>query len=149
MRETTQRQGSHTLCNLLLAGFRWFDTALLNALHRAGYEGIRRPHSLAFAHLDRVGSARISELARMMGVTRQSAHQTVQELRDMGLVELRPDPTNASALLVAPSTEGRRSIRIARRRYDDLERELARRIGEASYNGLRRALEMDWGDPPR
>src|ERR671911_1301215 len=136
-----------TLGNLLLAGFRWFDTALLHALHRAGYRDIRRPHSLVFAQLDRQGSARISEIARRLGVTRQSAHHTVQELREMGLVDVVPDPVNASARLVVPTPRGRASIRTARARYAALERELGKRIGADDVRALRAALEKDWGRP--
>jgi len=137
-----------TLGNLLLRGFRWFDSALLNALERQGFGEIRRPHSLIFAVLDQQGSARISELARKLGITRQSAHQTVQELSDMGMVELVADPSNASARLVVPTEQGKLSIRVARRRYAALERELARRIGADAVASLRIALEKDWGEPP-
>jgi DNA-binding MarR family transcriptional regulator len=140
--------GDQTLGNLLLGGFRWFDTALLNELARAGFTELRRPHSLVFAVLDQSGPTRIAEVARRLGITRQSAHQTVQELREMGLVELVRDPTNASARLVVPTSLGKRSIRTARRRYAELERELGRRISKDAVRALRRALERDWGEPP-
>ncbi|MCI0633833.1 MAG: MarR family winged helix-turn-helix transcriptional regulator [Actinobacteria bacterium] len=134
------------MARLLLAAFRWFEDGLFYVLDEAGWPGIRRPHSAVFGHLDKEGT-RESELARRIGVTRQSVHQTVMELRDMGLVELVTDPSNASAKLVVVTPLGRKQSRVALKAFADLEAELARRIGKARVRELRRILELEWDLP--
>lgn len=129
---------------LLHGAFRWFEDGLFFLLDEAGWPRIRMPHSAVFAHLDQEGT-RESELARRIGVTRQSLHQTVLELRDMGLVDLTPDPSNRSAKLVVLSPLGQEHVRVALSAFAALEAELARRIGTAHVRELRQILQLDWG----
>jgi len=136
------------LAALLLEGFRWFDRGLLAQLEQEGWPDLRAVHSLLFAHLDLESGTRTSELARRMGVSRQAAHQTVGELRAMGLVELRDDPTNASARLVTLTDRGRENVAAARRAFEALEAELGARLGQRAATELRDVLERDWGAPP-
>ncbi len=131
---------------LLMRAFRWFEDGLLIQLDAAGWSGARRPHSAIFGHLDREGTTE-SELARRIGITRQSVHQTVSELRAMGLVELLPCPANRSAKLVVLTPHGREQVRAALTAFAALEAELAARLGEGAVRDLRRILESDWGPP--
>jgi DNA-binding MarR family transcriptional regulator len=133
------------LARLLLDGFRWFETALLRRLAQAGYPGLTMSHSALFAALDRDGT-RPAELARRLSVTRQSAHQTVHELVEMGLVELIRDPDDRRASLARLTGAGRDHVKVARRIFRDLERELERRIGARRVADLRKSLSLDWGD---
>lgn len=112
----------------------------------AGWTDVTRAHSHVFANLDRDGT-RPSELARRMGVTRQAAHQTIQELVDRGFLELAPDPKNARARRAVLTARGKRVVADARDIVRDLENTLERRIGRKRVARLRRALESDWGAP--
>ena len=112
----------------------------------AGWTDVTRAHSRVFANLDRDGT-RPSELARRMGVTRQAAHQTIQELVDRGFLELAPDPKNARARRAVLTARGKRVVADARDIVRDLENTLERRIGRKRVARLRRALESDWGAP--
>lgn len=112
----------------------------------AGWTDVTRAHSRVFANLDRDGT-RPSELARRMGVTRQAAHQTIQELVDRGFLELAPDPKNARARRAVLTARGKRVVADARDIVRDLEDTLERRIGRKRVARLRRALESDWGAP--
>jgi DNA-binding MarR family transcriptional regulator len=132
------------LGQLLLRAFRWFDESLIAALHAAGWPELTRAHSLVFAHLDTKGT-RTAEIARRAGISRQAVHQTVQELQQLGLVSLVPDPSNRSAKLVVPTDRGRDSIRVAKTTLAELEDELAQRLGRDQVQALRTALEADWG----
>ncbi len=134
------------MARLLLRAFRWFEDGLFSALDEAGWSGVRRPHSAIFGHLDKEGTTE-SELARRIGITRQSVHQSVSELKAMGLVELLPCPSNRSAKLVVVTPLGREQHRVALKAFADLEAELGRRIGRAQVAELRRILELDWGLP--
>ncbi|HEV2814246.1 MAG TPA: MarR family transcriptional regulator [Solirubrobacteraceae bacterium] len=128
----------------LLAGVKWFEAGLLARLEAEGWS-IRAPHSHLFAHLDLDTGTRPSELARRMGVTRQAVHQTVGELRELGLVEL--EDAGGGTKRVVLTDRGRENVAAARAAFADLERELARRIGAKHVTALREALGRDWGPP--
>lgn len=123
-------------------------------------------HLAVFGYLDRDGT-RESELARRIGITRQSVHQTVMELKEMGLVELVPDRSNRSAKLVVVTPLGRAHSRVALKAFEDLEVEFSRRIGKQHHHGgtlradrtrtratrprrpARRSVRVAVGDPVR
>jgi DNA-binding MarR family transcriptional regulator len=134
------------LARLLLEGFRWFETGLLRALADAGYPGLGVAHSAVFATLDTHGT-RPSEIARRLGVTRQSAHQTIHELIEMGLIELVADSRDRRASVARLTEAGRTHVKVARRIFRGLERELEGRIGSRRAVALREALSLDWGEP--
>lgn len=108
----TSRVASATLGQLLLQGFRWFDSALLQALAR-GWPHLRHSHSLVMVHLSKTGTRPV-EIARRLDVSRQAVHQTVRELQEMGLVELVPDPDDGRGQLVTLTTEGHANVRDAK-----------------------------------
>lgn len=134
------------LARLLLERFKWFETGLLRRLSDAGYPGLGVPHSAVFAAMDGEGT-RPAEIARRVGVTRQSAHQTIHELIEMDLVELVADPDDGRAVIARLTDAGREHVKVAQRIFRDLERELERRIGQRDSAALRRSLSADWGAP--
>jgi DNA-binding MarR family transcriptional regulator len=78
-------------------------------------------------------------------VSRQAIHQTIAELQELDLVELVPDPTHGRAKLLVLTERGRENLAAALDAFDELERELARRIGPEKVETLRAILEEDWG----
>jgi DNA-binding MarR family transcriptional regulator len=139
--------GHRSLPQLLGEGRKWFDDALLAALEAAGAEQVSSTQLQLFAVLDERGTT-VSELARRMGVTRQTAHKAVHTLVAVGLLEQAPDPSSARRLLIRRTPKGRRAHERATHILDGLERVLAARIGERSVTELRALLEMPWGEPP-
>lgn len=119
---------------------------MASRLKAAGWSEITRAQSLVLAQLDPEGT-RSSELARRSGVTRQAVHQTIQELVELGLLELAPDPTSQRAKLVVLTRRGKRLVVEAWEIFRELEDTLAHRIGRKRVARLRRALEEDWGAP--
>lgn len=81
-----------------------------------------------FAVLDDEGTT-VSELARRMGVTRQTAHQAVHGLIAAGLLEQVPDPASARQRLIRRTPDGERAHRQAGVILERLEEQLAERIG--------------------
>jgi DNA-binding MarR family transcriptional regulator len=137
---------SQSLIDLSLSAYRWFEDGMLGRLKDAGWSEITRAHSRVFTSIDR-GGTRSSELARRLGVTRQAAHQTIQELVDLGFLQLAPDPTSRRAKRVVLTPRGKRVVADAREIFRELEATLARRIGRKRVARLRRAFESDWGEP--
>ncbi|MEU5955246.1 MarR family winged helix-turn-helix transcriptional regulator [Streptomyces sp. NPDC047525] len=126
---------------------RWFEDALLAALEAAGEVHVSPTQAGLFAVLDEQGTT-VSELARRMGVTRQTAHQAVHGLVAAGLLEQVPDPSSGRQRLIRRTAEGERTHREAELVLHRLEEVLAERIGPEVTRALRAALEAPWGNPP-
>lgn len=134
------------LGRLLLERFRWFDDGLRSRLTDHGLV-LTTAESMVFPYLDADGT-RPAELARRLGITRQSAQTLVRGLERKGLVELIDDPDDGRAKRIRLTASGRRSVPLALETFAQLERELSRRIGTKNVAELRKALEADWGDSP-
>jgi DNA-binding MarR family transcriptional regulator len=126
---------------------RWFDEALLAALDEAGASQVSPTQLGLFSVLDEDGTT-VSELARRMGVTRQTAHQAVHGLVHLGLLEQAPDPASARRRLIRRTPEGQRAHERADLVLRRLEETLAERIGRDTVAALRAALEAPWGPAP-
>ncbi|RFC70651.1 MarR family winged helix-turn-helix transcriptional regulator [Streptomyces sp. AcE210] len=140
-------QSTHrNLPQLLGDARRWFEEGLLAAMEAGGAAPVSPTQAQLFAVLDDEGTT-VSELARRMGVTRQTAHQAVHGLIAAGLLEQVPDPTSARQRLIRRTREGERAHRQAGVILERLEGQLAERIGRETVDALRTALEAQWGQP--
>ncbi|MET7389503.1 MarR family winged helix-turn-helix transcriptional regulator [Streptomyces sp. NPDC005529] len=135
------------LPQLLGAARRWFDEGLLAALEAEDVDPVTATQLHVFTVLDEQGTT-VAELARRMGVTRQTAHQAVHSLIAVGLLEQTPDPESARRRLIRRTPKGRTAHERAEAMVGQLERALAARIGEDTVTALRAALEQPWGTPP-
>ncbi|WP_447037735.1 MarR family winged helix-turn-helix transcriptional regulator [Streptomyces sp. DSM 118878] len=136
----------HNLPQLLGDARRWFDEGLLAAMEADGSAPVSPTQVQLFAVLDDEGTT-VSELARRMGVTRQTAHQAVHGLVAAGLLEQVPDPASARQRLIRRTADGERAHRTAHAVLDRMEDTLAERIGKDLADTLRAALEAPWGPP--
>ncbi|UQA92353.1 MarR family winged helix-turn-helix transcriptional regulator [Streptomyces halobius] len=126
---------------------RWFEEGLLAALEADGATPVSPTQVQLFAVLDDQGTT-VSELARRMGVTRQTAHQAVHGLVAAGLLEQVPHPASARQRLIRRTQEGEHAHRRAGLILERLEEQLAGRIGQDRVDALRTTLEARWGQPP-
>ncbi|MEU0298207.1 MarR family winged helix-turn-helix transcriptional regulator [Streptomyces sp. NPDC006175] len=131
---------------LLSEAKRWFDDALLAGMTAAGEQPVTVAQAAVFAALDPEGTS-ISELARRMGVTRQTTHQAVHGLIGLGLLEQTPDPSSARSRIVRTTPEGARAHERAQIMLARTEAVLAERIGPRA-GLLRDILTLPWGEPP-
>ncbi|WP_227024956.1 MarR family winged helix-turn-helix transcriptional regulator [Streptomyces tsukubensis] len=122
---------------MLTEARRWFEEALLASLEESGVAPVSPTQVHLFAVLDERGTT-VSELARRMGVTRQTAHQAVHGLVAAGLLSRVPDPASGRPRLIRRTAEGARTHQEAGDILERVENELA----------LRAALETPWGPPP-
>ena len=142
------RPPERSLSTKLIRAYEWFDDALIDWMHAYGSTELTRSTSMIFSYLDPEGS-RPADLARAIGISRQAVHKTLAEMTMMGLVELVADPRDQRAKLVILTPRGHEWVDLARRVLADLEQELESRIGTERMDGLRAALSVEWGDPPR
>jgi len=72
----------------------------------------------------------------------------IEELVDHGLVTVAADPDDRRAKVVMLTPRGRRLTQSAADILQQIEAELADRVGHPTVSALRRALDADWGPPP-
>jgi DNA-binding MarR family transcriptional regulator len=134
----------------LLRASDWLNDALLDRLHAAGWPPLNRSHALVFAHLGATAPATMhgAELARRMGVTRQSVHVLLRQMEDWELLSQRVDGGDHRRAVVVVAARGKRLLVAVRRELTRLEDELTDRIGTGHVDALRAALAIDWGPRP-
>jgi DNA-binding MarR family transcriptional regulator len=93
------------LALLLRLVHQYFANDIDGALRAAGFEGIRPAHANVFPFVPPEG-IRVSDLARLARVRKQTTAQAVEELERLGYVERRPDPSDRRASLVFLTARG-------------------------------------------
>lgn len=130
MKKQTRSQVGEATTDLILATFR-AKTLLLEAGDRLG-----APEGLTSARWQVLGAIALADrpltvpqIARRMGLTRQSVHATVKRLVADGLLEIAPNEDHRRSSLVDLTDAGRS-------RYEAIDRTQA-----AWVNGLARGLD--------
>lgn len=129
------------LIALAFRAWRAMEADMVRSAHLSGHPEVKRTHNAVFATLRRDGM-RAVDMAAEMGITRQSMGEVVREMVDLGLLEMRPDPDDRRAKIVAYTEEG---LRLAGQGYahiKDLERRFAEELGAEDYAAARRVLEQ-------
>ena len=125
----------------------WFHDAVSSRLQADGLPRLGRSQTLVLTQLDGAGT-HPAELARRLGMARQSMQQLVAGLETEGLVRVAPHADDRRSKVVTLTPAGHQVVTSARRHARALERELARRIGRDQVDALRQALASEWGDVP-
>ena len=112
---------------------------MVRAANRRGHTGLKSSHNAVFATLDPEGS-RPADMAAQAGMTRQSMGEILRELVEMGIVEMRPDPTDRRAKLVTWTEHGLAVARDGYRHILDVEDRCAAELGTEDFARLREAL---------
>lgn len=131
----------------LLNRFMWFDGALQHNLDKRGWGGVRRLESMTMMYVH-AGITRPSELARLIGVTRQSMNTGLRELEEKNLVRLVPDPADKRCKIVEFDPAGEAMRLEAQHVIEALETILDDRLGKGASDKLAKFLAADWGEPP-
>lgn len=142
---TAEDDVRHVLLSLL-RGFYWFDEGLQNYLQARGWPVVTRPQSMVMANLV-LGVQRPSDIARNMGVSRQAIHATINQMVELGIVELVDDPKNGRVKLIAPTKMGETMRIDAQASMILMGEELGRRLGKANFMKAAHLLAEDWGPP--
>jgi DNA-binding MarR family transcriptional regulator len=109
----------------------------------SGYEGIQPAHSAVIQPLWAAPEgARITDLAQISRITKQSMSALVADLEEGGYVERVADPDDARAQRVRLTARGRAYGRAVRAFATRLEAAWAARVGEQRIAQLRVTLEL-------
>jgi DNA-binding MarR family transcriptional regulator len=113
---------------LLLIAFRVSERYLLDRTAQHGYSDIRMTHFPILRSMSR-GLGRMTEIADMAGVTKQTAGVLAAELEVMGYVGRRPDPHDGRAKIVQFTGRGRALMKALPRILDETENQIVGAIG--------------------
>lgn len=114
---------------------RWIESS--------GFKGVQPAHSAAIQPLwERAEGARITELARVSRMTKQSMSALVSDLEAEGYIERVKDPDDARAIRVRLTSHGRSYARAVRAFSRKVEAEWAERIGSHRLEELCATLEL-------
>ncbi|ATQ44169.1 MarR family winged helix-turn-helix transcriptional regulator [Caulobacter mirabilis] len=139
--------GAETLIVPLLQAFFWFDDGLQSYLQARGWNQVTRPQSMVMANVV-IGFHKPSDIARNLGISRQAVHTTINQMVELGMLELRDDKDDRRAKIVAVSDKGRAMGRDADDAMAALTAELKRRIGPRNVENLIKAFSAEWGESP-
>ncbi|HVY97410.1 MAG TPA: MarR family transcriptional regulator [Solirubrobacterales bacterium] len=117
----------------LLAEFR-------GELAAAGYDDIRPTHGCVFRFV-REDGMRLTELATLAGMTKQSVGEVVDDLAALGYVERIPDPDDRRAKLISLTAKGEEAQRVGYGLFAKLESRWAERYGSERLEAMRALLE--------
>jgi DNA-binding MarR family transcriptional regulator len=125
------------LSGLAKASFR------LNGQFMALAEQLARPAGLTGTRWQVLGSVlddplSVADIARRIGVTRQSVQRVADDLVKQGLAEYLENPAHRRAKLLHPTDHGRDAVRRIGPSHAALAERLAEQVGE---NNLRDALD--------
>jgi DNA-binding MarR family transcriptional regulator len=119
---------------------RVFQTELFDRLVAAGLDGARVPHTHVTAYIKAEGS-RLTELAGQARLTLPAMSELVDDLQRLGIVERRPDPTDARAKLICLTDAGWQAVRTARSIIADIEADYAERVGAKRFEAAAQTLD--------
>jgi DNA-binding MarR family transcriptional regulator len=109
-------------------------------LQEAGYDDIRPNQGCVFRFVRDEG-LRLTDLAQLAGMTKQSVGELVDDLVERGYVERIPDPGDRRAKLIQLTPKGVEAQRIGFGLFASLEKRWAERYGAREIATLRATLE--------
>ena len=123
----------------LFGAFRSLVDDLHDELARRGHPHVRPAHGFALQALGRDG-ATASELAVLLGVSKQAAGKTVDGLAALGYVERTADPTDARRRTVVVTASGQEVLRLSAEVFEQLRSEREQQVGSARMRETEEAL---------
>ena len=109
-------------------------------LEEADITDVRPTHGCVFRFVHGDGM-RLTELASLAGLTKQSVGEIVDDLSDLGYLERYPDPTDKRAKLIRLTAKGLEAQRIGFSLFVKLEEDWAETFGTERIAALRSLLE--------
>lgn len=117
----------------------WMSNASLSQARRRGHINIRPAYARLLIYLAWDGS-RISDLARVLDVSKNAVGQVVSEMDKLGYVERIPDPTDGRAKLVRYTPQGLALLADALDIGSTLDSQIENIIGPDRFTELRKTL---------
>jgi DNA-binding MarR family transcriptional regulator len=110
------------------------------SLLEAGITDIRPTHGCVFRFI-REEPLRLTELATLAGMTKQSIGEVIDNLVELGYVKRVPDPQDRRAKLLCLTERGEEAQKVGLGLFRKVEQRWARRYGPERFSQLRELLE--------
>lgn len=109
-------------------------------LEETGYGDIRPTHGCVFRFI-REEPLRLTELATLAGMTKQSIGEVIDNLVELGYVKRVPDPQDRRAKLLCLTERGEEAQKVGFGLFKKIEQRWAKRYGPDRFAQLRELLE--------
>ena len=124
---------------LMFVAHRAMEQRVLAAIHAGGHAEATMAQGRLFARIGDSGT-RLTDLAEMAQVTKQTASFLVDQLERAGFVTREPDPRDARARLVVISAKGREVQRLAAEEERAVYEEWRAHLGDSDFRRLEDVL---------
>ena len=131
----------------LLEGFIWFDQQLQDYLDQHNMPTVNRTESMVMLLVGAGGIARPTDLAKKLGLARQTINSAIRNLESKRLVRMAEDPQDKRCKIVEPAIAGLEVHLTAMQGLALAEAGLAERIGDARLADLKDTLSDCWTEP--
>ena len=121
--------------------WQWVWELNMQAAAHAGYDDVTPAHVSLFRYPGLDGH-RLTDIAQRMQITKQSVHELIGHLEQLGYLVREPDPTNRRARLVRLTDKGHGLQETIRRQAHDADRRIAEMLGTRRYTEFRKALAI-------
>jgi len=125
---------------LLRVPFQAINTRIAEGLVAVGYTDLRPAHFAVFQHM-LPGGRRLTELAELAQMAKQSMGFLVDYLEKRGYVERKPDLLDRRAKIVCYTDKGRDVEKRAREIIQRIESEWEQYVGEERFQQFRQTLK--------
>ena len=126
--------------SLLWRAERVLGARIVDAVVEAGHD-IRPRYSVVFAQLA-IAPARVTDLARVAGMSPQGMTELVDEMERRHFTRREPDPSDRRAKLIVLTDAGESAARVGGAAITSIEASLDALLGRAGHRELRSALEQ-------
>ncbi|WP_224999810.1 MarR family winged helix-turn-helix transcriptional regulator [Cesiribacter sp. SM1] len=117
-----------------------YRSNLEEAMKSKGYQEISNSHGWIFHHTKEEGS-RLTELAAVAKITKQSMGALIAQLEVAGYLEKKPDPTDKRASLLFLTAEGKKIRDLGRSINYEFEKTWEQKLGPQDYEKFRSYLK--------
>ena len=132
---------------LLLGGFRQVVDSAHRRLAELGYPESRPAHGFAMQAIGPGSTA--SDVARVLGVSKQAAAKTIELLERLDYVRRSTDPTDARRKLVVPTARGIGMLAASAQAFDEVQAQWVHAAGGEVVAGIRDGLSRLAGEQAR
>ena len=127
------------LARLLAVAYRQLIDGLHLRLRELGWDDVRPSYGFVLLTL-RDGEASVSDLAALLGVSKQATSKLLDQMADGRYVTREPSTTDARQVRVTLAPRGHELLGVVERIYAELESEWASVVGGREVERLRRSL---------
>ena len=127
------------IMRLMMENVEWMEKEMINS----SKEDIHHltPAEIKLFNTLRGNKKSISDLSRVMGISRQAVHKTTHRLKEYGYIELTISPDNKRDRLVSITSEGQKVRKRGAKIIREIERNLSKNIGQDNLELIRALLE--------